>query len=444
MRGSISSRRLTLRRDVTFGVHARAPISSDAALCGQVSFMIRILPRLLLITLCGSLAGTAYGQCCLPSQLELERFGLERGWWNQATLNSGADRLVYLTVDEENVYAQSRAGIVTAFDADTGTRLWSRLLGPTNAPSHPVVTNSEQLLVATGMNMFAVNKFTGRLLWQLNLPNHPTTSPGISDVQAYIGTLDGSAVAFDLATIRQLYQDQLLPEWSNVSTVWRFRAGGAISSPPVAAGVQVNFPSEDGSLYSVDLTTGELRFQFETNGPIQVPITRNQDSLFLVADEVRLFSINALDGRYRWSFVAGTPILQPPQVVGSQVFVAPDNDGLYAVDTFGGRVQWHQTRATEFLAAGSDVLFASDKLGNVLILSRVDGAIVGAVPLRSMSVRVQNDRTDRVYIACPEGVVVSLREQGTEFPTYHKFPDRQPMLPEFAEEPAETSESAAP
>ncbi|MBX3439559.1 MAG: PQQ-binding-like beta-propeller repeat protein [Planctomycetaceae bacterium] len=406
-----------------------------------------MLSRVLLIVICAGLAETAYGQLgrqsSLPTQRELERFGLERGWWSQATLNPANDRLVYLTADEENVYAQSRGGIVTAFDAESGKRLWARLLGPADAPSFPAVTNADQLLVATGMNMYAVNKFNGRLLWRLNLPHHPTTSPGVSDKHAFIGTLDGSAYAFNLATIRQLFQDQLLPEWSDVSTVWRFRAGGAVSSPPVTSGLQVNFTSEDGSLYSVDVNDGSLRFQFETNGAIRTPIARNQDSLFVASEDVRLFSINSQNGKLRWTFISGTPILKEPQVIGQQVFVTPQMGGLYALDTFNGSVQWHQTRATEFLAATTDSLFASDDLGHVLVLSRNDGAITGAIPMRGMSVRVNNDRTDRVYIACPTGLVICLRQRGSEFPTYHLFPDRQPMLPEFSDDaPVEPSEAS--
>ncbi|MGD9854643.1 MAG: PQQ-binding-like beta-propeller repeat protein [Planctomycetaceae bacterium] len=411
--------------------------------------MTRLLRHLLLIAACIGLTGAAFGQAGRPSVLptpwELERFGLERGWRNQATLNVAIDRIAYLTADEDNVYAQSRSGIVTAFDAETGKRLWSRLLGPTDAPSFPAVTNTDHLLIATGMNMFAVDKFNGKLLWRLNLPHHPTTAPGISDHQAYIGTLDGSAYAFDLKTIRQLFQDQLLPDWSDVSIVWRFRSGAPVTSPPVAAGRLVNFASEDGSLYSVDMNDGKLRFQFETNGAIQTPIARNQDSLLIASDDVRLFSINSLNGKLRWSFVAGTPILEQPQIVGSQVFVAPQMGGLYALNMFGGEVQWHQTRATEFLAAASEFLFASDELGNLLILSRNDGAVIGSIPLREMSVRVRNDRTDRVFLASPLGLVLCLRERGSEFPTYHKFPERQPMLPEFGDDeaPAATEPAAS-
>jgi hypothetical protein len=60
-----------------------------------------------------------------------------------------------------------------------------------------------------------------------------------------------------------------------------------------------------------------------------------------------------------------------------------------------------------------------------------------------LSVRVQNERTDRLYLASKDGLVVGLREQGLEFPIYHKYPERRPILPEFApDDPPAANEPA--
>jgi hypothetical protein len=47
-----------------------------------------------------------------------------------------------------------------------------------------------------------------------------------------------------------------------------------------------------------------------------------------------------------------------------------------------------------------------------------------------------NDRSDRIYLATESGLVICLREQGREFPRFHKYPEREPILPEFAPEGA--------
>ena len=44
-------------------------------------------------------------------------------------------------------------------------------------------------------------------------------------------------------------------------------------------------------------------------------------------------------------------------------------------------------------------------------------------------------------MAANNGLIVSIREEGAEFPTYHLRPEKQPILPAFApeEKPAEES-----
>ena len=386
-----------------------------------------------------------YGrQSVLPTARELNRLGLETAWWSQATINVGVDKLVYLSADEDAVVAQSRSGIVTAFDAETGRRLWSRLLGRPDAPSYPAVSNSNQVLVATGMNLFALDKLTGRLMWQLNLPHHPSTTPAIDDTQAYIGTLDGSAYAFDLATIRELYEDQRLPEWSNVAVSWRYQTGAEVTSPPISTGLNVSFASLDGSVYAISRGDGSLTFQFETNGAVRSPLGRSHDALFLASDDVRFFCIDVDTGRLRWTFVPGLPIRKQPRIVGNSVFVAPERGGMYSLSEENGLINWHQVRASSFVAASDQRVYGRDNLGNLLIISPSDGAIVSTLRLQQMQLHLGNDRTDRLFFASESGVVMALKEIGSEFPKYHKFPERQPILPPMGPDPEEAAANFEP
>ncbi len=400
----------------------------------------------ILLSACGLLTtAIAHGQCrcdALPAERELSRLGLKLSWWNHATLDPSHDRVSYLTADEDGVYLQSGAGIVTAFDAETGSRLWSALLGPANAPSYPVVTNSHQMFLATGLNMFAVDKFTGRLAWHLTLPHHPSTSPGVDEEQAYIGSLDGSVYAFNLRKVRELYQDQKLPEWTNVATSWRYQAANEITSSPVSNGRVVNFASMDGSLYSVSATNGVLQFQFETNGPIRTPVGANQDSLFVASDDGRFSCITTENGQLRWSFVTGLPIRRSPRIVGPRVFLAPEGGGLFCLATDSGRRLWRQQEAVQFLAQSQDYVFAATSLGDLLLLSPDDGAILGTLCMRPYSIRVSNERTDRVIMASPQGVVLVLKEDDSAFPAYHQNPEQKPILPEF--DPETPSDEDAP
>lgn len=396
----------------------------------------------LLLTLI--LPATAFCQSSslLPENRELNRYGLERAWWGHAVIDPARDTIQYVRVDEDNVYMQTRSGLVTAFDAETGRRLWSSLLTATGVVSLPISTNESELLMPSGLRLIAVDKFTGELRWELELPGQPSTSPAVSKNQVYIGMVDGSIYAYDLKKIRELYSENRLPTWSNVALLWRFAAAKAVTSTPIIRDNSVTFSSLNGSVISVEAVERGLIFEFETDGEIRTQIGHGGDSIYVASEDSRLFCLNAENGVRRWAFTAGIPIRQQPRVIGGDVYVNPLRDGMYSLNTSTGFINWHQPEADTFLAATDDRVYAADFVGDLLILSRRgDGAVLGVLPYRQLSFQIQNDRTDRIYLGTESGLIVCLRERGHFFPKFHMYPDRSPILPEMApdEPPADAS-----
>jgi hypothetical protein len=77
------------------------------------------------------------------------------------------------------------------------------------------------------------------------------------------------------------------------------------------------------------------------------------------------------------------------------------------------------------------------------LIDRATGKALSMLPLPGFSIRLQNDRTDRIYVATPRGTLLCLSERNRTEPTMHKFPERQPILPEFATD-EEAAAAAAP
>jgi outer membrane protein assembly factor BamB len=377
----------------------------------------------------------------LPSQRLLSRYGLERAWWAHATLNPKRDTVRYLTADEENIYVQATSGVVTGFDNETGKRLWAVQLGRRDLAAYPVVTNEEFALVAVGMHLFALDKFSGELLWEIGLPAHPSTSPAIDDKNVYIGTLDGSVYAFSLRKIHELYNENLLPQWSHETMMWRYQTGKKVTTPPISTSRVVNFASQDRLLYAVTVERRELIFQFETDAPVSAPMVHSEGLLYMASEDFNFYCLNAENGTVIWEFVSGLPVRKAPVIVGPHVFLLPDRGGLYCLSKKSGRQIWWQPKGTSFLAATPKLVFMSDALGNVVIIDREDGAPLGALPLRHFKMRLTNDRTDRLFLATESGLVISIRDLNREFPLFHKYPERRPIVvPIFADD----NEAAAP
>ncbi len=370
----------------------------------------------------------------LPSVQMLNRYGLKMAWWNQANINPGRDTVRYLTADEQIVYAQTTAGTVTAVDMETGRQLWSIQLGRPDAPSYPVTSNNELALVLSGLDLFAVDKWTGNLVWRIRVPGQPTTSPVMDEEQVYVGGLDGSVYAFDLEKIRKLFETNKLPEWSNFALNWRYKTGAVVRTPPVPWRNLVNFASEDRSLYSVTKDQHSLKFQLETDAPVSAPMTQSEGYLFMASEDFNIYAVNLVNGKIRWQFVSGVPVLLGPKAVGENLYVTPKRSGLYQLSTISGRQRWWQPNLTEFLAESLHYTFATNERGDVVILDRASGGPLGVLPLRHFSVCISNERTDRLIMATAAGQIIMIHERGQEFPIYHKNPEERPLLPEFATE----------
>lgn len=379
-----------------------------------------------------------------PTSALLSRYGLEMAWSAQAVLNPARDHLAQFNLDEELVYTQGTNGILTAFNAESGQREWAIRLGRFDEPTFPIVSNENLVLAVVGQSMYGVDKLKGNLKWSLRLPGPPSTGPSMDEDQIYVGTLDGSVYAYSIRQIEKLYLERRLPEWSHNALVWRFQAAKEITSPPIPVGRTVNFASRSGSLYAVSANRRELTYQFETDAPIVAPMARLGDIQFLASEDFTFYAINAINGNVIWEFVTGFPIRKAPYAVGQSLYLSPDRGGVYCLEVADGVRRWWKPFLTEFVAASNRFTYARDEDGNLAIIETDTGSLVGRVTAYGYPRHIANDRTDRIYLATLSGRVLALREKGRDIPNFHKYPERRPILPDFAPEEGETEEPAPP
>lgn len=408
--------------------------------------MTRLTTTFAALAILSVASSSAFAQArTLPTSRMLARFGLERAWWSQATMDAGQDIVRYLVLDEQSLYVQSSGGIITAFDSQTGQKRWAVQLGRHNLPSQACVSNDERVLVIVGTTLYALDKIDGDLVWKLSLPNSASTSPSVDNRRLYYGTLDGSIYAYDLKKIEELHNDNLLPQWTNVALLWRYKAAGEITSLADSNGLTLNFASRDNSLYSLTAADRTLQWQFETDLPVSAPLGHSPGFVYLASEDFNVFCIKQDTGAVRWQFVAGLPIRKEVRIIGDNAYVFPHLGGAYCISRITGQRRWKKPYMEDFVGATKNLVFLTDNLGQVAVMSSKDGAPIGSLKLKDFPIRYGNELTDRLYMATKSGLVICIREQNKEFPTYHMFPERQPILPEFAsDEPvADDSDAAA-
>lgn len=370
----------------------------------------------------------------VPPQSAVAQLGLERAWVTQATLDPKRDRVSRISHDEDCIYILSNSGILTAIDAENGSRMWSHKLGKFDDPGQAAVSNEQIVVAVVGMQLTGIDKRTGRILWKLRAPGQASTSAAMDADQLFLGTLDGSVYALKLAKIRELYQERLLPQYSGTVISWRYQTGKEVTTQPLLSDTHVSFASRDGSVYTVSKGRRKIAFQFETDAPIMAMGKAAGNLLYVLSEDNHFYAIDARKGRTRWSFESGAPFRGGPSVIGDDVFVSVERGGMYSLGATTGERQWWQPRLTDFVGLLGNSVFARDAEMNLVMVQRDTGEIAGSLPLRYHTLQIPNDRTDRLYLISTSGAVMCLREIGRVLPSFYRYPERLPILPQFASE----------
>ncbi|MCP4170090.1 MAG: PQQ-binding-like beta-propeller repeat protein [Fuerstiella sp.] len=292
----------------------------------------------------------------------LQSLGLEVRWNSQAVLNVRRDIVSYVTNDEEILYVQSSAGVLTAINAENGRRLWTAQIGRTDEATLAVVSNRDLVLVLAGPSIYGYNKFTGTQLLEFRLPEQPAAGPALTENAVFIPLHGGAVYAYSISVLEYLFRYGMLPDEVAIPHMWRFICAEEIVHPPVVGDQALTFVSEKGNVFTVNsggIEKGRTRYQLMLNTPASAPLAiadnATSSSVVMLSDNNLAFSIDLITGKTEWTFPLGRPMTLGPIIVGESVYVVTEDGTLTNIsrDEFGGRpVEIPQYRAPMYIGAG--------------------------------------------------------------------------------------------
>lgn len=235
---------------------------------------------------------------------------------------------------------------------------------------------------------------TPRLLWDfqtnLRIQNPPALG---SDTLLIVGT-DGTVL--------------LMPKTGPGVRPWRRVLDAGVSAPLAQVGDDVYVAAENGSVYSFHLPN--------------------------LADYARLTSAgrDEREPPITWRFGANAPVRVAPMVAGDDIFLTPDHGGLIRLNRTTGDQVWQSPNAERYLAANPKFVYATDRMGRLLVLDRVRGTVLSALDLSAFVVGTTNDQTDRVVLSANDGTVIALHDRAYPNPLALHAPPPMPSRPEPA------------
>ncbi|OWK46567.1 PQQ-binding-like beta-propeller repeat protein [Fimbriiglobus ruber] len=143
-----------------------------------------------------SFAGRAAAQFAAvpPERSALERLNLRSEWTSFIPIEGRDDGIGQVQVaDEDQVFVQTKAGLLIALDARTGHMQWSLRYPAANAPLYPVGYNDRFVYAVNVTRLVIVHRYSGLVEFDYEMPGAITSGP-VPDRDLVYVILNGTRV----------------------------------------------------------------------------------------------------------------------------------------------------------------------------------------------------------------------------------------------------------
>ncbi len=159
--------------------------------------------------------------------------------------------------------------------------------------------------------------------------------------------------------------------------------------------------------------------------------------MLVPSEDKSLYAIDLWTGETKWNFPTGAPIRQEPLVAGTDIYVVNVEGMLSAVNAETGESEWTiSTLGGPLLGVTPKRLYLESVDGDMFIVDRSTGAMIydpratherAGLNLREFQFGPTNRSNDRMYIADRFGMLVCMREAGAVKPYQLRDPDAKPF-----------------
>jgi outer membrane protein assembly factor BamB len=417
----------------------------------------------------------------VPAREVLDQFNLKLAWRVYIPTGGLRDGLFSVHPLENQVLVQTFSGTVIALNLADGSTQWRAHVGQPYRPSQPLGWNARSVLVTQGPRVFALDRETGLLQWELSLP-HALSAPPVADAdRLYVNLSNNRLNVYDLpkpAPPPEPGTEVTGPDAKASSPARTYSAfgvsGGAVTAvgpvsssqqtgQAVIVGPQLQFAwdlgmaerleqqpmltpqfvvlaGSGGTFLASAKVTRQVYYSFQAEAPISSQISQLGDVAYVPASDYRVYALNLETGKVLWYFTGGAPILRIPAINDEDVYVAPARGGLFRLQRATGEVLWQRPNADRFMAANRKFVYTADPSGRLLILDRVRGTELGVYDTRDFLVPIRNEITDRLLLGSHSGLLLCLHDRAYATPLLMKT-EEKPTTPPAGPLPREAKEA---
>jgi outer membrane protein assembly factor BamB len=376
-------------------------------------------------------AATPRGSTGFVDEFTLNRYGVVRRWYTQVPTLRLRERILALKQQEDLLFAASDKGLLHCLDAETGAIRWSQSISSTPGEVFSPALTKTFVYVTSNSQASQLDRATGQILFTRKLPSAAISGPGANDNFAYVQTLNNRiwAIAVRPDPEEENKKWPYKRKFSLPAIAWFYDTGSPLKNAPIVLSDRVIFVAESGIVYACSLRERNLYYRFIPGSGIAAPVSFRNPNLYVATVDYNLYSVDARTGVSRWRFSSGYPIYRQPVPFENEVFLTPEGGGLFCLSDADGKPKWVNEKASRVIAVSQKRVYAMSPTQQLLILDRVDGAILGSWLSPDFPVSAFNQTTDRIFLSTERGLIQCLAEKENVTPYMHEEP-----LPETPEE----------
>ncbi|MET0364398.1 MAG: PQQ-binding-like beta-propeller repeat protein [Sphingobium sp.] len=316
---------------------------------------------------------------------------------------------------------------VTAFDAASGSKLWTAAVGAGGKSSNAefgggVSVAGDRLYVTTGVgDVAALNAADGKELWKKRPGGPLRGSATVANGHAYVMSQDNQILA--------LNQEDGAVVWQESGTVQSTAIFG-VGAPAAAQGTVIaGFSSGELTAYRYEngrvlwgdaLSRTSISTTVAALTDIDADPVIDRGRVFAIGQGGRMASYELVSGQRLWEInIAG---VATPAIAGDWVFVVTDSARLICVERASGKIRWiSQLKAfhNQKKKTGSVRWHGPLLAGNRLILVSTDGDMTEVDPANG-SVKTEKDMKDSISLApVAAGGILYILTDGGRLVAYH-------------------------
>lgn len=258
-------------------------------------------------------------------------------------------------------------GMVFAFKADDGSKLWSRLSCSGVGTVQPALGANALLVGDAGGDLAAYDPVTGNQIWCNDESGSITSAPAVAGGTVYI-TNGRDVVAVDQSTGAQR---------------WRFTpTSSPVTNTPALANGAV-YVTGGNSVFALNQTNGHLlwRANLGSQDNISAPSVANGT---VYVGGSNLLALNATTGRLRWVQRTVGVNVSMPTIAYGEVFVNSEDPefGLWAFNASSGAFLWRREAPDESeatLTVAHGVVYDIADTGKLMMFNSSTGAMLGSI-----------------------------------------------------------------